>query len=60
MNYVGDSYWCEICSNFVDLVVPRFKLKVGVVDESGCAVFVLFIAKLIKLLGTLLWNCLKD
>ncbi|KAF7811771.1 replication protein A 70 kDa DNA-binding subunit B-like [Senna tora] len=46
-----DGFFCKMCGNLVDSVVPRFKLELKVVDESGCAVFILFDCEVNQVLG---------
>ncbi|KAF7827147.1 replication protein A 70 kDa DNA-binding subunit B-like [Senna tora] len=47
----GDGFFCEKYGNLVDSVVPRFKIELKVVDESGCAVFILFDREVNQVLG---------
>jgi len=47
----GEGFYCEKCSDLVESVLPRFKLEVKVVDESGCAVFILFDREVTQVLG---------
>ncbi|XP_056691690.1 replication protein A 70 kDa DNA-binding subunit C-like [Spinacia oleracea] len=43
-------FWCEKCNNYVE-PVPRFKLQVRVMDESGSASFVIFDREVVQILG---------
>lgn len=51
MNAIDDSYWCDSCDHVVELVIPRYKLVVEVVDETGRAIFVLFDREVNKVVG---------
>ncbi|KAL1317450.1 hypothetical protein HN51_069532 [Arachis hypogaea] len=36
------SYYCEKCSKHVENIIPRYRIKVKVIDSSGSATFVIF------------------
>ncbi|KAK9705296.1 hypothetical protein RND81_07G045900 [Saponaria officinalis] len=50
---VGNGLWhCEVCRQDVQFVVPRFRVTLRVMDDTGIASFVMFDKEVSKLLNT--------
>ncbi|KAF7808274.1 replication protein A 70 kDa DNA-binding subunit B-like [Senna tora] len=48
----GSSFICEKCQNIVSSVIPKFKLELKVVDDTGSVVLILFDREVYQFLGS--------